>query len=86
MQFKPATDYTRECFNRYGFKPFDAVEECTMHEPGFVLYDLTVLKHHSGWFLAAHGATLCATPFQSRAAARRWLTDWYAANRQPVAA
>ncbi len=85
MQFTPATSYTRECFNRYGLKPFDAVEECTMQEPGFVLYDLTVLRHVDGRYLAAHGATVRPDTFDTPAAARRWLRDWYAANRQPAA-
>lgn len=86
MRFKPANTYTQTCFNAYGFKPYDAVEECTMHEAGFVQYDLTVLQHRDGHYLAAHGQCIAPDTFSSAAAARAWLRDWYASNRAPVAA
>ena len=81
MIFTPATEYTKQCFNRYGMKPYDAVTECTLKEPDYVSYDLTVLDFN-GHYQAAHGSVINPLKFGTIQQAEEWLSVWYSENKQ----
>jgi hypothetical protein len=84
MRFTPATEFTRTCFNRYGIKPADAVLECTVCEPGYASYDLTVLSD-GAVFYAAHGAVVMPRPFSTSNDAKAALKRWYQVNKSKAA-
>jgi hypothetical protein len=85
--FKPASEYTKEIFNKYGTQPFDAILECTMREPGYASYDLTILEDKDAkCFYAAHGSVLMKDqPMDSAAKAGKLAMKWYEANKQRAA-
>ena len=82
--FVVADDYTREIFNPYGAKQYDAVFMKTTSEPGFSPYDLTILKLNSGEFIAATGSKVYQEKFTTAAAAANWLANWYKENKQKM--
>jgi len=82
--FVIADDYTREIFNPYGAKQYDAVFMKTTSEPGFSPYDLTILKLNSGEFIAATGSKVYQEKFTTAAAAANWLANWYKENKQKM--
>lgn len=88
-RFHHATEYTRDCFNPHGIKPLDVIVECTMREPGFASYDLTLIKHlDADWdapYSFAHGAVIDPQRFFNLELAARAALAWYQSNRQPAA-
>jgi hypothetical protein len=84
MRFTPATEFTRTCFNRYGIKPVNAILECTMREPGYASYGLTVLSD-GAVFYAAHGTVVMPQPFSTSGKAKAALKRWYQANKSKAA-
>lgn len=83
--FVKADDYTVDVFNKYGMKPYNAVYMQTKGGRGEPTYDLTILKHDSGKYLAAHGSVLVKQEFDRASDAAAYLEKWYAANREPAA-
>jgi len=80
--FVKADDYTVEVFNKYGMKPYDAVYMQTKGGRGEPTYDLTVLKHENGKYLAAHGSVIVKQQFDRASDAAAYLEEWYINNRQ----
>ncbi|NDD14600.1 MAG: hypothetical protein EB072_18635 [Betaproteobacteria bacterium] len=80
--FVKADDYTVEVFNKYGMKPYDAVYMQTKGGRGEPIYDLTVLKHENGKYLAAHGSVIVKQQFDRASDAADYLEEWYINNRQ----
>ena len=80
--FVKADDYTIEVFNKYGMKPYDAVYMQTKGGRGEPTYDLTVLKHENGKYLAAHGSVIVKQQFDRASDAAAYLEEWYINNRQ----
>ena len=80
--FVKADDYTIEVFNKYGMKPYDAVYMQTKGGRGEPTYDLTVLKHENGKYLAAHGSVIVKQQFDRASDAAAYLKEWYINNRQ----
>ena len=80
--FVKADDYTVEVFNKYGMKPYDAVYMQTKGGRGEPTYDLTVLKHENGKYLAAHGSVIVKQQFDRASDAADYLEEWYINNRQ----
>jgi len=80
--FVKADDYTVEVFNKYGMKPYDAVYMQTKGGRGEPTYDLTVLKHENGKYLAAHGSVIVKQQFDRANDAAAYLEEWYINNRQ----
>lgn len=79
--FKPATDYTREVFNKYGLKPYDAVLETQVRIEGYAPVDLTILKTTDGSFRFAHGSVVTGDVFKTATTATIAAFKWYRANR-----
>ncbi|NDG20043.1 MAG: hypothetical protein EB117_17520 [Betaproteobacteria bacterium] len=83
--FVKADDYTIEVFNKYGMKPYDAVYMQTKGGRGEPIYDLTILKHENGKYLAAHGSVIVKQEFDRAGDAAAYLEEWYINNREPAA-
>ena len=83
--FVKADDYTIEVFNKYGMKPYDAVYMQTKGGRGEPIYDLTILKHENGKYLAAHGSVIVKQEFDRAGDAAAYLEEWYINNRRPAA-
>ena len=83
--FVKADDYTIEVFNKYGMKPYDAVYMQTKGGRGEPIYDLTILKHENGKYLAAHGSVIVKQEFDRVSDAAAYLEEWYINNRRPAA-
>lgn len=84
-KFKKADAQTITAFNKYNMKPYDAVYTVTMGDKGEPKYDLTILKHENGKFLAAHGAVVVKQEFSKAEDAAKWLMNWYEENKRPAA-
>ena len=78
--FKPASDYTRYCFDKHGIKPFKAAYECQARCNGFAPVDLTIIAHDAGGYSFAHGAVITSETFKRREDAARAAFVWYGAN------
>jgi hypothetical protein len=74
--FKPASEYTIGCFDRWGTKPYLAVLECTKGGRGKPTYDLTILAE-GNHYRAAHGSVIVDKAFNHPADAAQWLLTWY---------
>lgn len=74
--FKPASEYTIGCFDRWGTKPYLAVLECTKGGRGKPTYDLTILAE-GNHYRAAHGSVIVPEVFQTPADAANFLLTWY---------
>lgn len=74
--FRPASDYTIECFDPWGIKPYRAVLECTKGGRGKPIYDLTILVEGTN-YRAAHGSVIVDKVFNHPADAAQWLLSWY---------
>ena len=83
--FVKADDYTIEVFNKYGMKPYDAIYMQTKGGRGEPIYDLTILKHENGKYLAAHGSVIVKQEFDRAGDAAAYLEEWYINNREPAA-
>lgn len=83
--FVKADDYTVEVFNKYGMKPYDAIYMQTKGGRGEPIYDLTILKHENGRYLAAHGSVIVKQEFERASDAAAFLEQWYINNRRPAA-
>lgn len=83
--FVKADDDTIEVFNKYGMKPYDAVYMQTKGGRGEPTYDLTILKHENGKYLAAHGSVIVKEEFDRASDAAAYLEEWYLNNRRPAA-
>lgn len=84
-KFKKADAQTKTDFNKYNMKPYDAVYTVTMGAKGEPKYDLTILKHENGKFLAAHGSVVVKQEFAKAEDAAKWLMNWYEENKRPAA-
>lgn len=42
-RFIKATDFTKDCFNKWGYEPYDAILETCINEYPYAPYDLTIL-------------------------------------------
>jgi len=84
-KFKKADAQTKTDFNKYNMKPYDAVYTVTMGDKGEPKYDLTILKHENGKFLAAHGSVVVKQEFSKAEDAAKWLMNWYEENKRPAA-
>ena len=87
--FRHASEWTIEHFNNRGIGPHLAIAERAMREPGFVLYELTILRDSRDEAMPyrfAHGSVVEPDRFQHMTDAARAAMNWYEANRQPVAA
>lgn len=78
--FKPASDYTRYCFDKHGIKPFKAVYECQARNDGFAPVDLTLIKHDAGEYSFAYGGVIDGARFKRREDAARAAFVWYGVN------
>ena len=84
-KFKKADAQTKMDFNKYNMKPYDAVYTVTMGAKDEPKYDLTILKHENGKFLAAHGSVVVKQEFAKAEDAAKWLMNWYEENKRPAA-
>ena len=84
-KFKKADAQTKTDFNKYNMKPYDAVYTVTMGAKDEPKYDLTILKHENGKFLAAHGSVVVKQEFSKAEDAAKWLMNWYEENKRPAA-
>lgn len=90
-QFTPATEYTRDCFNRWDLAPYDAILEYQMREAPYAPYDLTILvgdpsSVYGKHYRIATGCHVYPFIYKNKVAAADALIAQYRAIRQPIAA
>ena len=76
--WKKASDYTWECFDRWGYKPETPILETVLHNPDGVRYELTILKRGK-LFVPMHGLVMMEAVKTLRNAKIDAL-DWFHAN------
>jgi len=70
-----ADGFTKDCFNRWGYNPFQAVLTVRARTAAGVCYDATILKHDNGSFIPCKGGTKL-THCKRMRDARELLTQW----------
>ena len=78
--FKPASSFTKEVFNPYGMKPYDAIRECQIRTDGHAPVDLTIIHHNDGLYSFAHGEVINPQKFKTMTATASSCLKWYESN------
>ena len=56
LQWKKADGFTKDCFNKWGYNPYNAILTISRNNPDGVRYDATILKHDNGYFIPCQGS------------------------------
>ena len=79
LQWKKADEFTKDCFNKWGYNPYQAVLTTSHNDKNGVRYDATILKHDNGSFIPCHGGVKLEAVKKLREA-REILNGWIIKN------
>ena len=77
-KWQKADEYTKECFNKWGYNPYQAVLTKSAKNPDGVYYDATILKHDDGGYIPCHGGVKLSkvhTMREARGILDKWIED-----------
>jgi hypothetical protein len=74
-----ADEFTKDCFNKWGAQPYQAVLTVSAKNRDGCRYDATILKHDNGSFIPCHGGVRLE-PVPKMKTAKTLLNKWIAEN------
>jgi hypothetical protein len=79
LQWKKADEFTKDCFNKWGYNPYNAILTISRKNTNGVRYDATILKHDNGSFIPCHGGVKLEAVAKMKTA-KDVLNNWIADN------